>query len=471
MLSVLIACAPGFASFQNDGASPSGSCPMASVRSDTNKCVECPAGKTNYAAGETTCTYAFSTAAAPDYIQDGLNLVEAKVNIQALFKLPHADEFSGEDTITCTQTKYRSADGTCTTVAVPLDGAANTPFGRLLDVDFTYTVDDPPAAAVAEAFLHRPANASRVSSLAHSAMMTAWIQFMIHDWIQHSDTSYNGENYTELNKYSSWADCSQLYGNNQAEQDKVRTGVGGLVKVGEDALLRDGNGVPITGVTINWWAGVEMMHVIFHKEHNSIAAALASAYPSMDDEALFQTARLVVSALVTKIHATQWTPPLFNHPAINAGLQFGWDQSEETQKYVNSQILGDDPRLVAVVKYYASTIQPGKRLTSRHSLTELFTTVYRLHATLPDAITGIGQMLELTSHAKSGEVLKQSGLKGVVDGFMATPMALNRLNNYPDFFRETQMAEIDVSRDRQRGVGRCECGRRSNLGPTDPRID
>ena len=101
---------------------------------------------------------------------------------------------------------------------------------------------------------------------------------MIHDWIQHSDTSYNGENYTELNKYSSWADCSQLYGNNQAEQDKVRTGVGGLVKVGEDALLRDGNGVPITGVTINWWAGVEMMHVIFHKEHNSIAAALASAY-------------------------------------------------------------------------------------------------------------------------------------------------------------------------------------------------
>lgn len=112
---------------------------MASVRSDTNKCVECPAGKTNYAAGETTCTYAFSTAAAPDYLQDGLNLVEAKVNIQALFKLPHADEFSGEDTITCTQTKYRSADGTCTTVAVPLDGAANTPFGRLLDVDFTYT--------------------------------------------------------------------------------------------------------------------------------------------------------------------------------------------------------------------------------------------------------------------------------------------------------------------------------------------
>ena len=138
---------------------------------------------------------------------------------------------------------------------------------------------------------------------------------------------------------------------------------------------------------------------------------------------------------------------------------------------MNSQILGDDPRLVAVLKYYASTIQPGKRLTSRHSLTELFTTVYRLHATLPDAITGIGQMLELTSHAKSGEVLKQSGLKGVVDGFMATPMALNRLNNYPDFFRETQMAEIDVSRDRQRGVGRCECGRRSNLGPTDPRID
>ena len=73
---------------------------------------------------------------------------------------------------------------------------------------------------------------------------------------------------------------------------------------------------------------------------------------------------------------------------------------------------------------------------------------------LPDAITGIGSMPELSSHAKSGEVLELNGLKGVVDGFMGTPMALNTLNNYPDFFKETNMAEIDVKRDRQRGVGR-----------------
>ena len=152
------------------------------------------------------------------------------------------------------------------------------------------------------------------------------------------------EDYTELNNYSSWADSSQLYGNNQAEQDKVRTGVDGFVKVGENALLRDDNGVQLTGVTINWWVRVEMMHVIFHKEHNSVASALAAANPSMDDEALFQTARLVVSALIAKIHTTQWTPPLFNHPAINAGLHFNWDRSQETQKYVNKNILGDDSR-------------------------------------------------------------------------------------------------------------------------------
>lgn len=86
MLSVLTICAYGFASFQNPGGA-SGPCPMASVPSSSNDCVECPAGKTNYAAGETTCTYAFSTAAAPDYYQDGLNLVEAKGNIQARFRL------------------------------------------------------------------------------------------------------------------------------------------------------------------------------------------------------------------------------------------------------------------------------------------------------------------------------------------------------------------------------------------------
>ena len=118
----------------------------------------------------------------------------------------------------------------------------------------------------------------------------------------------------------------------------------GFVKVGENALLRDDNGVQLTGVTINWWVRVEMMHVIFHKEHNSVASALAAANPSMDDEALFQTARLVVSALIAKIHTTQWTPPFFNHPAINAGLHFNWDRSQETQKYVNKNILGDDSR-------------------------------------------------------------------------------------------------------------------------------
>ena len=155
---------------------------------------------------------------------------------------------------------------------------------------------------------------------------------------------YAGENYTKLNIFSSWADGSQIYGNNQAEQDKVRTGVDGFVKVGENALLRDDNGVPLTGVTINWWAGVEMMHVIFHKEHNSVASALAAAYPSMDVEALFQTARIVAAALIAKIHATQWTPSVFTHPVINAGLYFNWDRSEETLKYVNKNILGDNSR-------------------------------------------------------------------------------------------------------------------------------
>ena len=165
MLWVLTAFASGFASFQRNPGGASGPCPMAPVPSNSNDCVKCPAGKTNYAAGETACTYAFSTAAAPDYYQDGLKLVEAKGNIQARFRLPHTDAFSGD--ATCTQTKYRSADGSCTTLSVPLDGAANTPFGRLMEVDFTHEVDDPPAAAVAAAFLHRPANASRVSSGAH----------------------------------------------------------------------------------------------------------------------------------------------------------------------------------------------------------------------------------------------------------------------------------------------------------------
>ena len=76
----------------------------------------------------------------------------------------------------------------------------------------------------------------------------------------------------------------------------------------------------------NWWLGLEMLHTLFFNEHNTVAGALAQRYPTMaqDDEALFQVSRLIVSALMAKIHTLEWTPAVLQNPSLIEGLYINW---------------------------------------------------------------------------------------------------------------------------------------------------
>ena len=98
---------------------------------------------------------------------------------------------------------------------------------------------------------------------------------------------------------------------------------------GEDGKLRiDDRGLPpaeleehvdLTGVAGNFWVGLALLHSLFMREHNAICDHLHAQYPELDDEELYDKARLVNAALMAKIHTVDWTPAIIAHPTTVLG--------------------------------------------------------------------------------------------------------------------------------------------------------
>ena len=181
-------------------------------------------------------------------------------------------------------------------------------------------------------------------------LAACWIQFQNHDWINHSDhlttelievpladddpardsgtgsrrctsgarnptrpARPTGEEtpVTFINEVTHWWDGSQLYGSDQATQDRVRSGVDGKLRIADDGRLpTDRKGIEETGFVRNWWVGLAMLHNLFVLEHNAICDELKRAHPDWDDARLFNTARLVNAAVMAKIHSIEWTPAI-----------------------------------------------------------------------------------------------------------------------------------------------------------------
>src|SRR5216117_4286742 len=47
-------------------------------------------------------------------------------------------------------------------------------------------------------------------------------------------------------------------------------------------------------------------------------------YPLWSDDRVYHTARLIVSALIAKIHTVEWTPAILATPAIDMALKNNW---------------------------------------------------------------------------------------------------------------------------------------------------
>jgi len=239
--------------------------------------------------------------------------------------------------------KFRSDDGFGTDVKNPTASMEGAPVGRNMPAvlkEMRNHRGGPDVQLVAQRLLARESFKPAGAQLNITA--AAWIQAMVHDWIQHDDgaeTSLDkGEKLCPLGKFkffetkelpdgsyyskrTQWWDASFVYGQNE-EQVAASRGKGGKMKINEsnnETLPSRPDGTDSTGDNSNSWVGVTVLQVIFLKEHNYVAEMIAKENPGMSDDDIFGYSRNIISALVAKIHTIDWTCELTNTQQLEIG--------------------------------------------------------------------------------------------------------------------------------------------------------
>ncbi|VVA96076.1 unnamed protein product [Arabis nemorensis] len=346
----------------------------------------------------------------------------------------------------------------------------------------------------------------------------SWIQFMIHDWVDHLEetdqielvapkevanecplnsfrffktkevpTGFFDIKTGSLNTRTPWWDSSVIYGSNSKALERVRTYKDGKLKISEETglLLHDNDCLAISGDVRNSWVGVSVLQALFIKEHNAVCDALKKEDMDLGDEDLYRYARLVTSAVIAKIHTIDWTVELLKTDTLLAGMRANWygllgKKFKDSFGHVGSSILG------GIV---------GMKKTENHgvpySLTEEFTSVYRMHSLLPDqlqmrdvdVVPGTNKSLPLIEEIPVEKLIGRKGEQTISHiGFTKLMVSMGHqacgaleLMNYPQWFRDLvpqdpnghdrpdhiDLAALEIYRDRERNVARYNDFRRA----------
>ncbi|WP_183100748.1 peroxidase family protein [Nocardioides pelophilus] len=415
--------------------------------------------------------------------------------------------------------RARTPEGTWNDLGCPMMGAKGTGFGRNVPIEKT-VVDrknllNPDPREISRKLMAR--DTFKPAGILN-ALGAAWLQFENHNWFFHGNgvadkvidiPIQEGDDFPEnpmriretiplhgeikdgcpapvfANQETHWWDGSQIYGSGQEKQGQVRTFVDGRIKVDEDGRLplsEDIPGVDLTGMQENWWFGPGLLHTLFAREHNSVVAAIKKAHPEYDDQRLFELGVLVVSALIAKIHTVEWTPCVLRHPALQIGMSANWYGAlGETFRDKVGRI-GDSEALSGIIG--SST----DHHSAPFSLTEEFVSVYRMHPLIPD---------DWSFYSLESGVLVQEAFftdlqgrytRDFMDSLQMGDMwySIGKasagavcLHNYPNSLRNltrvdgqiTDLATLDIVRDRERGVPRYNDFREALRMPRRKRIE
>ncbi|KAK2994102.1 hypothetical protein RJ640_024366 [Escallonia rubra] len=413
---------------------------------------------------------------------------------------------------------FRTADGKFNDPFNEGAGSAGTFFGRnILPVEQKSKLLRPDPMVVATKLLARRELINTGKQF--NVVAASWIQFMIHDWIDHLEdtqqielnapkevaslcplksfkfyktkevpTGFYEIKNGHLNTRTPWWDGSAIYGNNAEKLKKVRTFKDGKLKISEDGLLlQDQDGYAISGDVRNSWAGVSTLQALFVQEHNAVCDALRKEYQDLDDEELYHHARLVTSAVIAKIHTIDWTVELLKTDTLRAGMRANWygvlgKRFKDTFGHVGGAALGG---LVGLKK-------PNNQGVP-YSLTEEFVSVYRMHSLLPDyldlrdvnAKPGPNKSPPSTDKVDMSDLIGRKGEAALSNiGFTRQMVSMGHqacgaleLWNYPLWLRDVIPQDIDgqdipehvdlpaleVYRDRERSVARYNDFRRGLL--------
>lgn len=378
---------------------------------------------------------------------------------------------------------------------------------------------DPHPTAVAAKLLNRKTLQDYGQQF--NMIAASWINFMIHDWIDHQENLDEEVEVTapssvaaqcplksykffatkkvaasnnvigHLNTRTPWWDASVIYGSNQKAEERVRTFRDGKLKIRPDGwLTSDENDIPVSGDVRNLWVGVSALQSLFIAEHNAVCDTIKKANPKFNDDEIFKRARLVTAAVLAKIHTIDWTTQLLKNNVLLAAMRVNW-----------YGLLGKRFKdTFGSLPFSLLTGLVGMKKPEDHgvpySLTEEFTSVYRLHPLLPDKIdikdikSSPSQshtpkkieeipMPELLSDKGNDKALKL-GLKTLLTSLGHQSAGALTLFNYPTWMREltpqnedgtdraerVDMASLDMYRDRERSVARYNQLRRSLIMPT-----
>ena len=121
------------------------------------------------------------------------------------------------------------------------------------------------------------------------------------------------------NSASHWWDGSEVYGGNERDRaGRCASRAAARTCAWRTATCRSARTASRSpgSTRAGGWASARM-HTLFAREHNAVCDALRAEYPTMSEERIYHTARLVVSALIAKIHTVEWTPAILATEAID----------------------------------------------------------------------------------------------------------------------------------------------------------
>jgi hypothetical protein len=399
---------------------------------------------------------------------------------------------------------FRTPDGRANDLSEPEMGKVGATFGRnLRPVHHPETVNEPNPITVSRELLVRK---QFIPASSLNVLAAAWIQFQVHDWVNHARhplgtrdvrvplpdgmdgwvnvPGNDPEPYMRIagnrtrgdgpgaeqrpfgNDASHWWDGSEVYGSDPDVALRLRDPADrAKLHLPEGYLPREASGMEVTGFNESWWLGLSGMHTLFAREHNAVCEALRTQYRSWDDERVYQTARLVVSALIAKIHTVEWTPAILGTRTLDVGMKANWSGPPARDWLTRLSVwLLDEHASVGIPR-----TKPDHHRVP-YSLTEDFATVYRMHPLIPDEYTFLDhrtgeergrRVFGQIQGVRTDEQMRHFGLTNTLYSFgRAHPGAIT-LHNYPrsltDFERggeRIDLSVVDLVRTRMRGVPR-----------------
>lgn len=125
----------------------------------------------------------------------------------------------------------------------------------------------------------------------------------------------------QFNSITAFIDGSQIYGSDAVTAASLRTFSGGLLKTSDGNLMpTDPNsGFFLAGdIRVNENVELISMHTLFLREHNRVATLIAQQNPKLNDEAIYQRARLIIIGELQRITYNEFLPSLLGSAGVPA---------------------------------------------------------------------------------------------------------------------------------------------------------